>query len=232
MAEQLLLIGCGGIGQAIKTAAESAGHHVTLVSHDRNKVETEAQTVDLSQVDQAATLIPILETSQPTWIINTIGMLMQGDQGPEKNIQQLNQGWLDQNVNVNVWPAVQIAQALSKVKKRSEAFKFMTFSARVSSITDNQLGGWYSYRMSKCMLNMFVKTLSIEWKRQLPKAAVYGYHPGTVDTGLSRPFHNNVPADKLFTPQQAADYCLDVLDNLTVSNTGNLFDWQGKRIDW
>lgn len=108
----------------------------------------------------------------------------------------------------------------------------MSFSARVSSIGDNHVGGWYSYRMSKSMLNMFIKTLSIEWQRRFPHATVFGYHPGTVDTELSRPFHANVPAHKLFTPDKAADYCLSVLEQTSTSQTGQLFDWQGKKIEW
>lgn len=232
MVDNILLVGSGGVGQAIKAIAEASGHQVTIVTHNPQKALSEGHQIDLTQPNQVDGLVPIIEATQPTLVINTIGMLMQGDHGPEKNIQQIDKDWLNKSVDVNVWPAVQIAQALARVKKRSDHFKFLTFSARVASISDNKLGGWYSYRMSKATLNMFIKTLSIEWKRQLPHAAIYGYHPGTVDTDLSRPFHNNVPAGKLFTPQQAAEYCMNVLTQLTIEDTGHLVDWRGDNIEW
>ena len=105
---------------------------------------------------------------------------------------------------------------------------FAALSARVGSISDNRLGGWYSYRASKAALNMLIKTAAIEQARKYKNKIVIGLHPGTVDTALSKPFQGNVPGGKLFSPQQSATYLLNVVNDVTVDNTGQLLDWNGK----
>jgi NAD(P)-dependent dehydrogenase (short-subunit alcohol dehydrogenase family) len=107
---------------------------------------------------------------------------------------------------------------------------FAALSARVGSIGDNGLGGWHAYRASKAALNMLLKTLAIELARRNPGALCVGLHPGTVDTGLSRPFQRGVPEGKLFTPRQSARLLLNVLDGLSTEHTGQVFAWDGQRI--
>jgi NAD(P)-dependent dehydrogenase (short-subunit alcohol dehydrogenase family) len=107
---------------------------------------------------------------------------------------------------------------------------FAVLSARVGSIGDNRLGGWYGYRMAKAALNQFVRTVSIEEKRRNDRSIVVGLHPGTVDTALSKPFQGNVRPDQLFTPSRAAVQLLDVIDALKAPDTGKLFDWEGKEV--
>jgi NAD(P)-dependent dehydrogenase (short-subunit alcohol dehydrogenase family) len=103
-------------------------------------------------------------------------------------------------------------------------------SARVGSIGDNRLGGWYGYRASKAALNMLVRTLAIELARTRKEAICVTLHPGTVDTGLSKPFQKAVPPERLFTPDRSAAHLLDVLDSLTPAQTGRCFAWDGKEI--
>jgi NAD(P)-dependent dehydrogenase (short-subunit alcohol dehydrogenase family) len=103
-------------------------------------------------------------------------------------------------------------------------------SARVGSIGDNRLGGWYGYRASKAALNMIIKTLAIEVARTRPDAICVGLHPGTVDSGLSRPFQRNVPSERLLSPNEAATHLLTVVDNLTPAETGRCFGWDGLAI--
>ncbi|MDO9490352.1 MAG: short-chain dehydrogenase, partial [Sphingomonadaceae bacterium] len=95
----------------------------------------------------------------------------------------------------------------------------------------NRLGGWYGYRASKAALNMQVKTLAIELARSRPDALCVALHPGTVDTGLSRPFQRGVPTGKLFTPAFAAERLLAVIDGLTPGDSGRCFAWDGAPID-
>jgi NAD(P)-dependent dehydrogenase (short-subunit alcohol dehydrogenase family) len=103
-------------------------------------------------------------------------------------------------------------------------------SARVGSIADNRLGGWYGYRASKAALNQFVRTAAIEIARTRPQAVVVALHPGTVDTDMSRPFQANVSPEKLFSPEHSANCLLDVLDRLTAEQSGGFFDWAGEAI--
>jgi NAD(P)-dependent dehydrogenase (short-subunit alcohol dehydrogenase family) len=107
---------------------------------------------------------------------------------------------------------------------------FAVLSARIGSISDNRLGGWYGYRMAKAALNQLVRTLSIEEKRRNDRSIIVGLHPGTVDTGLSKPFQGNVRPGTLFTPDRAASQLLDVIDGLTVTDSGKLFDFEGKEV--
>jgi NAD(P)-dependent dehydrogenase (short-subunit alcohol dehydrogenase family) len=100
----------------------------------------------------------------------------------------------------------------------------------VGSISDNRLGGWHAYRASKAALNMLIRNFAIEQARRAPGNICVGLHPGTVDTGLSKAFQGGVPGDKLFTPQQSAEYLLGVVDGLTAEATGKCFDWAGQEV--
>ena len=103
-------------------------------------------------------------------------------------------------------------------------------SARVGSISDNRLGGWYGYRASKAALNQIVRTAAIELARIRPQAVCVALHPGTVDTDLSKPFQRGVPPEKLFTPAHSAGRLLAVLDALTPAQSGRIFAWDGAEI--
>ena len=117
---------------------------------------------------------------------------------------------------------------LNKEKK-----SFMGFlSARVGSISDNRVGGWYSYRASKSALNMIIKSLSIEVARNNPNAIIAGLHPGTVDSNLSSPFQKNVKEGKLFSPDYSISKMADVINELTHQNSGDCFAWDGQKIEF
>jgi NAD(P)-dependent dehydrogenase (short-subunit alcohol dehydrogenase family) len=103
-------------------------------------------------------------------------------------------------------------------------------SARVGSISDNHIGGWYGYRASKAALNMLVRTASIELARSRPKAVVAALHPGTVDTPLSAPFQRGVAVGKLFDSGFAAGALLTVVDGLDPGASGRIFAWDGREI--
>jgi NAD(P)-dependent dehydrogenase (short-subunit alcohol dehydrogenase family) len=107
---------------------------------------------------------------------------------------------------------------------------FAALSARVGSITDNRLGGWYGYRASKAALNQFIRTLAIEWSRTAKGSVCVGLHPGTVDTALSAPFQANVAQDRLFTPQQSVAALDAVLTSLGAADTGQVYAWDGQPV--
>ncbi|CAH1259163.1 Hypp2183 [Branchiostoma lanceolatum] len=114
--------------------------------------------------------------------------------------------------------------------KQTHAAVMANISAKVGSITDNGLGGWYSYRMSKCALNMATKNLSIELGRGRNKVICVSLHPGTVDTELSRPYHKNVPSEKLFSTERSVQYLMDIINGLTMQHTGKFYTWDGKEM--
>ena len=109
---------------------------------------------------------------------------------------------------------------------------FTSLSARVGSIGDNRLGGWYAYRASKAALNMFIRTLSIEWARLRPPIICAALHPGTVATKLSAPFTQQKKSSTVFTPRQSAEYLLAVIAGLTQQDSGSFLAWNGETIPW
>jgi NAD(P)-dependent dehydrogenase (short-subunit alcohol dehydrogenase family) len=109
---------------------------------------------------------------------------------------------------------------------------FASISARVGSIGDNRLGGWYAYRGAKAAQNMFTRTLAIEWARSRRNVVCVALHPGTTDTDLSRPFQANVAPDKLFDRGRTVRQLLAVIDRLTPADTGRFYAWDGSEIPW
>ena len=130
-----------------------------------------------------------------------------------------------------VVPALWVA-ALARPLRRASGTVIGVLSARVGSIGDNQLGGWYSYRSSKAALNMFLKSAAIEYARRAPGVKLVAFHPGTTDTELSRPFQANVPAGKLFTTEFVAERLLTLLDDLEPDGELSYLDWAGSDIPW
>jgi NAD(P)-dependent dehydrogenase (short-subunit alcohol dehydrogenase family) len=166
----------------------------------------------------------------PELVIVATGLLHAGDQGPEKNMAALDPEWLARQYAVNaIGPALVAKHFLPRMPGAGRTV-FAVLSARVGSISDNRLGGWYGYRMAKAALNQLVRTLSVEERRRNDRSIVVGLHPGTVDTGLSKPFQANVRGDQLFTPDRAAVQLLDVIDALKAPDSGKLFDWQGSEV--
>jgi len=165
-------------------------------------------------------------------IINTAGLLHAESVAPEKMLEQISLRAMQQVFAVNAYGPILLAQALMPWLKTRRRVVFASLSARVGSIGDNRLGGWYSYRAAKAAQNQLLKTLSIELARRNPESIVLALHPGTTDTGLSRPFQANVAQEKLFTPAFVADRLLQVMMSATASDTGHFLAWDGQSIPW
>ncbi len=147
---------------------------------------------------------------------------------PEKSWRSLDKSALIESFAINaVGPALAAKHVLPLLPREGKAV-FAALSARVGSISDNRLGGWYGYRASKAALNQLIRTLSIELARQRKDAVCVGLHPGTVDSALSRPFQTS--ARKLFTPVFAAERLLAVIDGLDPTRSGQLLAWDGSTI--
>lgn len=166
------------------------------------------------------------------WLINCAGYLHGNSGGPEKSIRSVETGFLLENIQINTIPTLLTAKEFSNSLKQSPAPVFATVSARVGSIEDNRLGGWYSYRISKAALNMALKTISIEWKHSHPRGCVIALHPGTNDTALSKPFQANVAPQNLRTPADTAANFVSLLGALDPRQSGGFFAWDGERIAW
>jgi len=149
---------------------------------------------------------------------------------PEKTWRAIDPEMMAESFIVNTIGPALVAKHVLPLFPRDRRAVFAALSARVGSIGDNRLGGWYSYRASKAALNQIIRTLSIELAAKHPLAICVGLHPGTVATRLSQPFRGNVPAGRLTAPDEAAAKLLDVISGLSPGDTGTVFDTQGMRV--
>ena len=221
-----------GADRLIITARQpsTAPAHAELASDERVSVLSLDITDDTSIRAAAAdikAMVPRLDR-----VIFTAGMLQQGAIRPEKRIADIDAETLVHLYRVNALGPVLLARELWPLLKGEHDLTYAAISARVGSISDNRLGGWYAYRASKAALNQLMRTLSIELARANPNACVATLHPGTVDTDLSKPFQGNVPKDKLFTADDSAGRLWQVLDRLAPADTGTLFAYDGSVIPY
>lgn len=165
-------------------------------------------------------------------VINCVGLLHTDTLQPEKSLRQINAEQLLHYFQVNTVPSALLAKHLLPLLKASSSSVFATLSAKVGSIGDNHLGGWYGYRASKAALNMVLKTVAIEYRRKSPNTIVAALHPGTTDTRLSRPFQRQVPPDRLFSPQRTVHQLMTVINGLSINDSGGFFSWDGSPLPW
>ena len=186
---------------------------------------------DLNDEESIASAAEMMRDDPPRVVLVATGVLtLPGGKGPEKTYRTLDTAAMGEVLRLNtIGPAI-IAKHILPLLPRKERGVFAALSARVGSIGDNGLGGWHSYRASKAALNMLIRNFAIEMGRTHKQAIICGLHPGTVDTALSEPFQGNVEPENIFTPYQSANFLLDVLAELTPSDSGGVFDWQGERI--
>jgi NAD(P)-dependent dehydrogenase (short-subunit alcohol dehydrogenase family) len=190
--------------------------------------------VDITAEENIAAAIKEIQASvkQLHLAIYCVGVLHDQNLTPEKSLKQINAENLIYSFQVNSIGAVLLAKHLMPLFNKTEPSIFASISAKVGSIGDNRLGGWYGYRASKAALNMFLKTTAIEYSRRCPKTIVVALHPGTTDTQLSRPFQKNVPTDKLFPVEHTVDLLSQVIANLSLKDSGEFFSWDGTQLQW
>lgn len=225
----------GGIGSAITELLAREGFEA-VHALSRKHASLEHGSVKTSQIDIehepsiAAAAEELREGAPLRLVLVATGLLHAADHQPEKTYRSLDPEHLARSFRVNaIGPALVAKHMLPLLPKGGKSI-FAAISARVGSIEDNRLGGWYGYRASKAALNQLMRTLSVELRRQKPEAICVALHPGTVDTALSQPFQGGVESGKLFTPAYAAEQLLAVLDGLSPSDSGGFFAWDGQRI--
>lgn len=172
------------------------------------------------------------QVSQLHFVLYCVGFLHENGIQPEKSLQQIQAEHLIRYFQINSIGAVLLAKQVLPLIKHDNRSVFASISAKVGSIGDNQLGGWYGYRASKAALNMLMRTTAIEYSRKSPKTVVVMLHPGTTDTELSRPFQRNVPPEKLFSVEKTVAQLLNVIARLQPADSGQFFSWDGSRLPW
>jgi NAD(P)-dependent dehydrogenase (short-subunit alcohol dehydrogenase family) len=217
----------GGIGGALVDAIKATEKFKHVASFSRST----SPAIDLMDEGSLARATAFAaEQGEVRLVIDATGFLHDGRQGPEKSWRQLDAANLARAFALNaIGPAVIMKHVLPRLPRSGKAV-FATLSARVGSIGDNRLGGWYSYRASKAALNQLVRTAAVELARRSPDALCIALHPGTVATRLSAPFAAS--GSDVHTPAAAAHHLLAVVDQLTADANGGFFDWRGQPVPW
>ena len=213
----------GGIGSSIYSHLKRKKFKVygfSRTSERNNNIISEKYFKDLShKFTEQNIKIKIL--------INAIGFLHDNYYSPEKKHQDINIDYMKKCFEINTIPTALMIKYFCPIMIKEEKSIFASISAKVGSISDNYLGGWYSYRASKAALNQVVKTSSIEQKRLNKNLIMVSVHPGTVNTKLSSPF---IGKRKVQTPSEAATKIINLLEKLTIEDSGLFFDYNSNII--
>ncbi len=225
----------GGLGEALSTGLAGRGWDGAALSRSGLAPSGRGLTpgrIDLEQEDSIQAAAAQIRAHGPVdLVVVASGLLSDGqDLQPEKSYRHQSRPAFERVFAVNsIGPAL-VANHFRPLMPRQGRAVFAVLSARIGSISDNQIGGWHAYRASKAALNMLVRNYAIEEGRRNRACIAVSLHPGTVDTALSQPFQANVPAGRLFSPAHAAACLLDVLDGLAPAQSGKAFDWKGDEI--
>lgn len=225
----------GGIGKALVDALQGRADLDHLYAFSRTPIEVTAPNVsvgilDILDEDSLAAAVASIEGTLDLVFVAT-GVLSDGaGLQPERSYKKQTREAFEKVFAINTIGPALVAKHFLPVMPRQGRAVFAALSARVGSISDNQIGGWHAYRASKAALNMLIRNYAIEQARRNPDFIAVSLHPGTVDTPLSKPFQSGVPERQLFSPEQSVAYLLDVIDGLSPDQSGRAFDWAGKEI--
>jgi short-subunit dehydrogenase len=205
---------------------------VTLSRKIENTIHKKIQSIeiDYSKEETFENLKKISQLESISTIIIATGILHTDQINPEKSINGINFESLKDVFQVNVFGPILLVKNLLPLIKKSQGVKIVFLTARVGSISDNELGGWYSYRSSKSALNMMISNLSIELQRANKEHIVIGIHPGTVKSHLSEPFLRHVKHN-IFSPRESVELMSQVISNISQKDSGKCFDFSGKVIE-
>jgi NAD(P)-dependent dehydrogenase (short-subunit alcohol dehydrogenase family) len=226
----------GGIGRALvgALAADPAVASVTAVSRrpvEWRQPKLRPLVADLLEEGSIAAAAEACRDRPPRLVIVASGMLHDDGLRPEKSLQELDPAQLARSMAINATGPALVVKHFAPLLPRTGKSVIAALSARVGSISDNRLGGWYAYRASKAALNQLLRTASIEVGRRWREASIVGLHPGTVATALSEPFRGNVPPEMLFSPAQSAAHLLAVIDRLGPADSGRCLAWDGSVVE-
>lgn len=236
----ILVVGANGaIGQAVIEAFceqySSAVVYAVSRSHYTGAKRKQVVPVQLDTVNEPAITNWLSACKAKgtafTHAVIATGVLHDDKVTPEKRLEDVSAEAMQHYFQVNtIGPSLWVKLLVGHLAQGGSTVSVL--SARVGSISDNRLGGWYGYRASKAALNMFVKTASVEYARRAKHTSLICYHPGTVDSSLSKPFQRNVKPEKLFTPAYTAAQLLAVIEQANTSESPYFIDWAGKSIPW
>ena len=225
----------GGIGGALVEALAARADVASVLALSRKPAafaSTKVQGAAIDLLDEAsiAAAAERCNTQPPRLVLCAAGILHDAGLQPEKKLGDLDPAQFARVLAINTIGPAMVIKHFAPLLPRQGRSVIGLLSARVGSISDNRLGGWYAYRASKAALNQVVRTAAVELARRWREAIIVGLHPGTVETRLSAPFRGNVSPEKLFAPERSAAHLLSVVDRLQVADSGKCFAWDGSEV--
>ena len=234
--KSIAIIGSSGaIGRAFLDAYIADKEVSNIYSISRTEVESNDEriihiNIDVTdEVSVKAAASKIGENRLDKLIVAT-GILHTELFGPEKSIKDIKIENFVKIFSVNAFGPALIGKYFLPLMKKDKKSIAAFLSARVGSISENKLGGWYAYRASKSALNQIIKNFSIESKRTNPTGIIIGLQPGTVKSKLSEPFQKNVKKGKLLLPKDSVKSLIRVIESVMQNDSGKIFDWKGEEI--
>jgi NAD(P)-dependent dehydrogenase (short-subunit alcohol dehydrogenase family) len=230
-----LVIGAsGGVGAALRSSLASGGGFSQVLGLSRSGSLDGAPLLDITDeasISASADWLKLQCAAQPLrLVIVATGFLHESGAGPERSLAHLDAAYLQRVMAVNAIGPALLLKHLAPLLPREGAVKLVFISAKVGSIGDNALGGWYGYRASKAALNQIVKTASIELVRRNKSICCVALHPGTVETDLSEPFSKS--GLNVRPAAVAASEILRVVEGLSPSDNGSFVDYLGAQLPW
>lgn len=222
----------GGIGQAFVNHLTASGHFSSVLEYSR-------KTTPALDFTNPATIEACAENAKQQaadrgcdirLIIDATGYLHDETFQPEKSLRQIDADYMAKQFQINAIGPALLIKHFCPLLPRSGKSVFATLSAKVGSIGDNRMGGWYGYRAAKAALNQLVKCTAIEIGRNKRDCVCLALHPGTVDTGLSGPFAKS--GLKVQSPDEATANMLNVIDQLDAQKSGGFFAYDGTELPW
>lgn len=228
---KLVIGGSGGVGQGLIEAWSGTRLSATYHRQPGPQTDVDWHSTDVTESGWAETLLNALPETPRVCVLST-GVLHDEAHRPEKSVREFDPAWFQRNLALNTQPFFELAAALTRRTRRDDPLTLAVLSAKVGSIEDNRLGGWYSYRASKAALNMLVRTTAIEWRHRLPNATVLALHPGTTDSRLSEPFQQRLPPGQLHSPARTGAALSRIIDAATQADSGRFYSWDGSLLPW
>lgn len=218
----------GAIGAALADRLENDPRFTRVLRFSRSSSPA-VDVTDEATIQAAAAMAK--ETGLPVrMVIDATGFLHDEVQQPEKTWRHLDADKLARAFAINATGPALIMKHFLPLLPREGRSLFATLSARAGSLEENRIGGWYGYRASKAALNQFVRTAAAELGRKAKGAVCVALHPGHVESALSAPFGSG--GNPTFSPDEAANNLLAVLDGLTPAQSGGFFDHDGLAIPY
>jgi len=235
MTSAVVIGASGAIGRALVQQIVASGLYGPIFAFARSEMSASAAVraghIDVTDERSIAGAAALVAEQGPVGlVIVATGILHGPGISPEKSMAALDPAVMSAVFAVNaIGPALVAKHFLLLMPRRGRSV-FAALSARVGSIEDNRLGGWYAYRASKAALNQVIRTLAIEATRTRPDAVVVGLHPGTVASGLSGPFRSADGKPAPFTPEESAAHLMRVVKTLSPDDSGLVFAWDARPI--